>query len=702
MYRLFSPEHVHEVAMAFYEAADTRTPAANILRRSLGLQILLLVFGVTAFIVGLSAFVSMQLGKQSMLHAMAEKGTQVNTLLRLAIEKPMLIGDDATTTHEFAVLSQKFPSAYISIASFNGTVTYATKTADVRKHIDALHDPSVTALYKSALQGQSPEGQMLSIAGKEHYVQSAPILNEPACYHCHGKSQKVLGAMAVMQDVSQQVQEFTRNLLINALVSLVGGFALACTIFYFFRRRVGMRVNSLATTSDSIIAGDFNARFAVCGEDELGRLSRNLGAMLDNLKRLGIAQSVLHGMSIPCVMCGINAEITFINRQLLDLLGIKEAEDAMLGKDVHTLFYTAEPAQSMFRHVLAPGSRFLCREETIRNALGKNLHLHFDLAVVCTIEGEQIGAFATVTNLTEIRNNEAAIVAQAETIRNAADRAAALTQELTQASAALHAEISHPHEQASRQQTLTDSTSEAISQMNHVLGEVAAKASAAAANAEETKNSALRGKEQSLHVAARMREIVSATSKLKMQMSHLENKTANISQVMQLIQDIADQTNLLALNAAIEAARAGDAGRGFAVVADEVRKLAEKTMQATVAVGNTIQEVQRGADDGITAVDQTAQMVTQGAELVRESEEALQRILELAESVALQINAIAVATEEQSASSEMIGTATADVRTLATQTLEAAVNSDRTITTLSDIASNLNAVIDSMRAKEKN
>ena len=132
-----------------------------------------------------------------------------------------------------------------------------------------------------------------------------------------------------------------------------------------------------------------------------------------------------------------------------------------------------------------------------------------------------------------------------------------------------------------------------------------------------------------------------------------------------------------------------------------MRKLAEKTMQATVAVGDTIREVQKGAADSITAVEQSAQRVAQGADLVQESEEALQRIFSLTESVADQINAIAAGTEEQSASSEMIGKSTADVRKLAILTVEASVNSERTITSLSDIAANLNAVIEDMRAKEK-
>ncbi len=137
--------------------------------------------------------------------------------------------------------------------------------------------------------------------------------------------------------------------------------------------------------------------------------------------------------------------------------------------------------------------------------------------------------------------------------------------------------------------------------------------------------------ERTLGAMERVRVQVEATARA---IQELGERSKQIGQIVEVINDLTEQTNLLALNAAIEAARAGEAGKGFAVVAEEVRKLAERSAASTQEIAQMVQGIQRTVEQAVGAMAESAGSVTQVSDEAREVGQVFQAIRQAAEEVA--------------------------------------------------------------------
>jgi len=252
---------------------------------------------------------------------------------------------------------------------------------------------------------------------------------------------------------------------------------------------------------------------------------------------------------------------------------------------------------------------------------------------------------------------------------------------------------------ATQQDQEITNTSSAVEELTVSMKQVSNNAEASAEAARRALDAAEQGNRavsDTLEGMQRIRSSVQATAK---KIKSLGDRSLEISEIINVINDITEQTNLLALNAAIEAARAGDAGRGFAVVADEVRKLAEHSRSATKDIAALIKAIQAETNEAVVVMEEGTREVEVGAGLADQAGKALEAISSVVRQSAELVQEISLASKQQVRGTEGVANAMQIISGITRQTTQGARQTVSTVGTMVRLSEQLNEALAQFRSQ---
>ena len=162
----------------------------------------------------------------------------------------------------------------------------------------------------------------------------------------------------------------------------------------------------------------------------------------------------------------------------------------------------------------------------------------------------------------------------------------------------------------------------------------------------------------------------------------LGERSRRISEVLNLIKEIAGEIHLLAVNAAIESAAAGEHGKRFAVVAGEVRRLAERTRDSAEEIKAIVGEIQSATHSSVLATEQGVKEVENGVALATGARGSLEQIMQMVDRTTQAIRQITLATQQQQSASEQI---VQTMREVAVVTSQAAAGMKQSATSVAEL-----------------
>ncbi|WP_243362973.1 methyl-accepting chemotaxis protein [Fundidesulfovibrio terrae] len=404
-----------------------------------------------------------------------------------------------------------------------------------------------------------------------------------------------------------------------------------------------------------------------------------------NMRRREFYRGAVHALGTPFLMCDEKGLITHTSQSLLAFLGRPEKE--VLGRTVGEAFYNrsgASHTEEVIRDKAKLSEEF---EITLWNGRAAYVWMHIDC--IKTASGEVLGAVMSMVDLTESKKQQTQIEESGKKMILLGQEVNDLAQRVASASEELSATADEQARGATRQKRQSETVATAMEEMTSTVMEVARNASVSSQSATAANEAATSGMRKVGEAVDGITRVSESTRTLGQMLATLDGQAGEIGRIIGVINDIADQTNLLALNAAIEAARAGEAGRGFAVVADEVRKLAEKTMNATKEVGDSIRSIQDGSRRSVASMQETERHVESSTGSTNKAGQELEQIKQRIDDMTGQVAQIATAAEQQSAAAEEINRSIEDIATVASESEEGAVQTAQATRELAQLSQEL-------------
>lgn len=276
------------------------------------------------------------------------------------------------------------------------------------------------------------------------------------------------------------------------------------------------------------------------------------------------------------------------------------------------------------------------------------------------VDGNFQGEFAAIK-----QNLNAAVDQMTGVLRNVIDTTQQVTISANQTSSSSKGVLEHTHNQTINLSEVTSAIEQTVAAITEIMksteqgSALAQNAAVAAENGETT----LLSLSETVHSIA--------------------DRNKRISQISELIGDIADKTYVLALNAGLEAARAGNEGTGFGLIASKITTLAEDVAEATRSIKSLIGEATESVEAGV-----------QGASAAKQS---IHQIVELSRQNGVTVQGIATSVEQQNAMMHTLKERVLDLKTIGQTTALAAEEISQTMQSLVNISQDLKKETDRIK-----
>jgi len=288
------------------------------------------------------------------------------------------------------------------------------------------------------------------------------------------------------------------------------------------------------------------------------------------------------------------------------------------------------------------------------------------------------------------------LVSLAKNLNKMIENLAAVTRQIHEASDAMATSLAEVRSAMLSQSSSSTQQASAINETTSTLSEIKAtsnqtleKALSQSGKAEKARVDSQSGNKAVTEAVQGMDKIHRRMDDVAASILELSRKTQQITEITDVVDDLARQSKMLALNASIEAARAGESGQGFAVVAEEIRNLAEQSRESTAQVKTILQDIRSSTEHTVMVAEEGTKQVSEGSRLIEDAGKAINALNVAVDSMAMESQQITAAVRQETSGIEQISTAMTEISSATNNSVASIRQTETAVEDLSKLSGKL-------------
>lgn len=308
--------------------------------QKIGNKIMITFIGIIILVMIIEITFRIYFGVGDRMRLVEEGNNEVLDTIYATMKHPLTVGDSEAIHRDLEEIGQKYKKIKVFLTDFNGIISF---TSDKIYLNDSIHNIIQNETFNNTMKKSLKEealsrySSIIKIEGKRNLISILPIKNAPECYHCHGSSRKVLGALVMKTDVEDVYKtvmaQRNRSLALTIFASLLAILTTNIVVSKFIRKPL----NNLVDAAHKFAKGEMTT-IDKYPSDEIGTLTETFNHMVNEVakSKMELEKELTRRAKLLEEREELVALLQKANKQLKELDTLKSAFIANMSHELRT------------------------------------------------------------------------------------------------------------------------------------------------------------------------------------------------------------------------------------------------------------------------------------------------------------------------------------------------------------------------------